>query len=227
MELRVAGHEVLLNVHQSYCADDESAVIANVSKYKPLLDYLTKVVLDDVALSAITIRNVATISQRIASVTVDVEFVKMGPSRERSTETIILSEDPTAVFLPTVESGGKRFAVLVQQPKVATGGQNVAGAFVGTNPKPGVFSGVGEDLLRTVGIDAYGLKTLNQRDVVLGNEGTAPVKFLSSMKIVSEADLASIAEAADATGKIVLMDLEDVPSMCADLKACVAASLLL
>jgi hypothetical protein len=228
MELRVAGHEVLLTLNKSYCCEDDSAVLQAVAKFKPLVDYLTKLNTEGFQLSTLTIKNVSYIAQRIVYVTVDALFASV-KTRDTVSQVITLSDEVLAAYLPVVVCNGVSFAVLVEQQRIACGGGVlVAEAFRGVQLPNGNFSGTNAGLLTAVGLPTEGLKTLTPSEVVVGNEGTAPMTFLTSTKEVTESELSQLKNAAPEDGaKLVIMPLNDVIGCTTDLKAAIAVALLL
>lgn len=227
MELRVAGHEVLLTLNKSYCSEDESSVLQAVAKFKPLVDYLTKLSTEGFQLSTLTVKNVRYIAQRIVYVTFDA-LVASIKTRDTVSQTITLSDDVLAAYLPVVTCNGISYALLVEQKRIPCGGASVVEAFNGVQLPNGNFSGPTASLLSAVNIPVEGLKSLTTNDIVVGNEGTAPTVFLSSTKEVSEAELAQLQNASSEDGaKVVVIPLEDVIGTTVDVKAAVAAALIL
>mmetsp|Transcript_66519 Transcript_66519/g.77190 ORF Transcript_66519/g.77190 Transcript_66519/m.77190 type:complete len:235 (+) Transcript_66519:59-763(+) len=232
MDLRVAGHEVFLTLHRTYCADDDSTVLQAVSKFKPLMDYLTKLNTEGFQLSSLTVRNVQYVATRIVSVTMDTLFAssKKG-ERDTVSECITLSDDCVCVYLPVLQmASGEKLGVLVNQCRPTIGGQAHTEAFFGVQLKPGSFSGSLTELLANASIPLDGLTVIPApHDLIVGNEGIGPIKLLTSTKAnVTEADVQTIQGLTSPCGaKLVVEPLQDILSSSSDLRATVAAALLL
>ncbi|CUF39520.1 Hypothetical protein, putative [Bodo saltans] len=227
MELRVAGHEVLLTLNKSYCCEDESTILQAVAKFKPLVDYLTKLNTEGFQLSSLTILNVSYIAQRIVYVTFDALFASV-KTRDTVSQVITLSDDTVAAYLPVVKNNDVSYAVLVEQKRIPVGGASVVEAFSGVQLTNKNFSGPNASLLAAANLPVEGLTSLTANEVVVGNEGSAPTVFLSSTTEVSDAELARLQSGVSEDGaSIVVIALEDVISKAVDVKAAVAAALLL
>lgn len=227
MELRVAGNEVLLSLHRTYCAEDDSAVLQAVSKFKPLMDYLTKLNTDGFALSTLLVRNVQYVAQRIVQVHLDALFQAKG-ALDTITDSITLSDESLAVYLPVVVCSGVKYGVLVAEPLVAIGGQSIAHALCGVQSKPGAFTSAHNELLSSNGFAVDGLTSMSANELVVGHEGLAPSKFLTSTRVVTEDELAALQSLAAVGGvSLVIQAVEDIVTNSQDLKATVAAALTL
>lgn len=227
MDLRVAGHEVLLTLNKSYCCEDESMILQAVAKFKPLVDYLTKLNTEGFQLSTLTILNVSYIAQRIVYVTLDALFASI-KTRDTVSQVITLSDDVVAAYLPVVTFNGSSFAVLVEQKRIPVGGAAVVEAFSGVQLPNGNFSGPNASLLAAANLPVDGLKSLSATEIVVGNEGAAPTIFLSSTTELSEAEFARLQNSVvEDDSKVVVIALEDVIGSAVDVKAAVAAALLL
>lgn len=226
MELRVAGHEVLLTLHRAYCTDDDSLVLQSVAKFKPLVDYLTRLNTDGFQLATLTIRNVEYVAQRIVQVTVDALFAAK-KSRDTVTETLTLNDDNLCVYFPIATCNGSSYGVLLEQDRVPCGGRRVAEAFVGAQTKPGSFHSPFAQLLIENNFPVDGLASMTPQEVVVGNEGMPPLKFLTATKEFTDVELAKLSSTAIDGARLVVTSLEDILAGSADVKASTGAAFAL
>jgi hypothetical protein len=231
MELRVGGNEVLLTLHAAYVTDDDTAHLQQVARFKPLLDYLTEYKpAGDVYISAMIVTNVTFIANRVASVVVDVDL-KNKATKESLVQTLALSDDVPVVVLPVLSVGTKHYAMLVTRPAVAIGGEAIVEAFAGAFNKDGSFNATDSDLLSDVGfpVSEKTCTALTAEEVSLGHEGQRPVRLLKANKTFTQDSyddaFSHPVKRGDATLTLVL--LEDVASVSADMKAVLAAALVL
>lgn len=233
MDLRVSGVEVLLTLHRAYVTNDDTALLQQVSKFKPLADWITNFRPSGFTLSQITVRNVTFVAQRISSVTFDVVLVSKKDHTADLTQTVTLNDEPVAVvLLPIVTVGSERYGVLVSQLRLAADASAVEEAFLGHFVKDGSFE------CRTVGLlAAAGINTTEKNCVSLaseefsvGEEGLPPVRFMHTTKTMTKSDFDANFNKGSATvdGVLVARPLKEIAqSSAADLKARLAASLTL
>ena len=233
MEYRVGGNEVLLTLDRAYVADDDTALLQQVSRFKPLVDYLTTFKPQNVTVSTLTITNVQQIAGRVAAVR-GMLTVKHKETKDTITQPLVLADEAPSVVLPVITVGQKHYAVLVRRPRLPVGGAEVTEAFEGTFRKEdGAFVAEGAELLKALGLQVTDktCSALSNDDVTLGNEGSAPVKLLRASKIFTEQSFADATQTAivseDGSASLVVVPMEEVSTASSDLKAIVAASVFM
>ena len=226
MDLRVAGHEVVLSLHRTYVSDDDVHVLQSVAKYKPLVDYLTKLHTEDFKLSNIVIRNVVLIAHRIGSITVDMLF--SGANRETISQTVVLTDEVQSLLLPVVTSGDEKYAVLVESARLGLCGASVPELFIGSQGKAGSFSGPHVQLLTNNGFTFEGIANLGPAELNVGQDGQAPLRFSVVNKTMDAAALEKLKGSATEDAKLIVVPLLDVVrNQIGDLKTLTAVSLVL
>jgi hypothetical protein len=230
MEYRVGGTEVLLTLDKAYVAEDDTALLQQVSRFKPLVDYLTTFKPQDSVVSVLTINNVTTIAGRIASIRGRITL-KHKVTKETQTEALALSDESRAVVLPVLSVGTAQYAALVRRPRLAIGGALITEAFEGTFAKEdGAFVAEGSELLKALGFHITD-KTCSalSSEAISFSDGNPPVKVLRASKVFTDSAFADATRSAiqsdDAT--LVIVPIEEVATQSTDAKAVVAASLLL
>ena len=232
MELRIGGNETFLCLNKAFHTADENALLQQVSRFKPLVDYLTTFKPADFSLSIMSIASVTFIASRIADVTFDVTL-KHKTTKETSTQVLTLQDDTRVVVLPVMSVGNRQYAALVRRPRVAAGGHDAVEAFCGTFAKDGSFNAEGKELLEKVGF-SVAEKTCtalgNGELLSVGDEGQPGVTVLKATKVFSQASFDETFGGAPVThGASVLaaIPLEEVAANSTDVKAVLAASLAL
>ena len=154
MNLSVGSHDIFLQLHPAYCSSDDGSLLQQVSKYRPLVDWLTKFRPDASLhkLSQITICNVSWVSKRIESVALDVEFISTSEGAPRITQSFSLTEYPQTVLIPLLKVNGTQFPLLVRQERAALGGQVSEEAFIGNVNADG-FEGPHSAILISMGFN--------------------------------------------------------------------------
>lgn len=233
MEFRVGGNEVLLSLERSYVSEDDTALLQQISRFKPLVDYLTTFKPQDHVVSTLTVANVASVAGRIASIRGTLGL-KDKASKTVTTQPLFLSDDAPAVVLPVILVGQRNYAVLISRPKLAIGGAVAVEAFEGSFRKDdGSFVAEGSELLKALGLQITDktCSALTAEDVCLGNEGLAPVKVLRASKTFSEQSFAEATAtpivSEDGSARLVVVPMEEVAQVSSDLKANLAASVFL
>lgn len=234
MELRIGGNEVNLSLSKTFVAEDEGALLLQISKHKPLADYLTKwKPADGSSLSSMTVVSVDMIASRIASILVEVTLVH-AKTKAKLSQRVRLSDEVRSVVLPVAMlAGGKPAAVLIERRRIATGGELQLEAIEGTFGKDGTLTNsvvpAVLKLFDSIGwsITEKTCTALSMDDVSLGADST-PVRLLQATKIFGAESLnEALAASKDGDVRLVAVDLDLVPTTTTDLKACVAASLAL
>jgi hypothetical protein len=233
MEFRVGGHEVLLSLDKAYVAEDDTALLQQVSRFKPLVDYLTTFKPADLTLSTLVISNVNLIAGRVAGIRGHITL-KHKTTKATRTEPLALSDEHRCVVLPVLSVGDRYYAVLVRRPRLAIGGEFITEAFEGTFAKEdGAFVAEDDVLLQGIGLQVTEktCSALAGEDINMGVEGSAPVKVLRASKVYTEQSFdemnKTLMVSEDGRSSLVIIPVEDVPSHSVDLKAIVAASLFL
>ena len=234
MDLRISGTEVFVQLDKGYVAEDDAALLQEVSKFKPLADWITKFRPTDFNLSVIVIRSISKVAQRISSIVFEVTLVSKS-SKENLVQTVTLCDEPTqVVLLPILVVDGKKYGALVNSTRVALGSVNVTEAFTGFFQKDGSFeSQAATALLDPVGIatsEKY-CQSLSEEDISLGDDGFPPVRPMYLEKAISKAEFDNFFGASNKTtndaGTLVAYPLEEVASNTSDIKAILTASLVL
>lgn len=230
MEYRVGGNEVLVTLERSYVAEDDAALLQQVTRFKPFVDYLTTFKPQDFVVSVFTISNISLIAGRVSAVAGTLTL-KHKLTKELRVEPITLTDAATVVVLPVITVGTTHYAVLVKRPRIAVGGASIAEAFTGHFGKDGNLVADGGDLLKALGlhVSEKTCSALSNEDIVLGHEGQAPVKIVRATKIFTEQSfddaMATPITSEDGTS-LEVIELDQVMYSTSDLKAIVAASLL-
>ena len=229
MELRVGGNEVYLSMHSDNVCDDKAGTLQQVSKFKPLVDYLTKFHPTEFSIAAMTVRNVRWVAQRIVSVVVDVKFT--GKNRQSMVRSVLLSEETIHVVLPVLVVGDKSYAVLLSSPHVLLGGANINEAFSGIFLKDGTFECEYAELLKRADLHVTdrACTALTAEDVSLDSDRS--VRLMQFPKVLTQREFAAtfsdagLPHVGDAS--LVVCPLSEVTSKTTDLKALLAASMIL
>lgn len=231
MELRVGGNEVFLCFSRAYVAEDDAALLQQISKFKPLVDYLTTFKPQDLTVSTITVTNVTMIASRVFSIIFDLTLVH-SKSRESCTQTVKLEDSVQCVVLPILSVGTSHYAALVARPRVALGGEFILEAFSGAFGKDGLLTAPSIGLLECVGLQVSEKTTvaLSNEEICLGDE-LGPVRILKATKAISQQtfdDAFASAQPDELGARLVAIPLEEViTNHTSDMKAVVAATLAL
>lgn len=230
MELRVGGNELLLCLDRAYVSDDETALLQQVARFKPLVDYLTTFKPSDFTLSVYTVANVGFVASRVSSVSGHITL-KHSATKELLTQPLTLSDDASVVVLPMITVGTNHYAVLVERARVAVGGEKVAEAFSGSFGKDGAFVTECGELLNALGfqITEKTCTALANDEMVLGQEGNKPLRIVRASRTFTQESYDDAMRSAIATddAKLVVVPLADVAATSTDMKAVLAASLAL
>lgn len=230
MDLKVSGHDVFLCLDKSYCTEDEGLVLAPVSKYRPLLDWITRFrPSPDYKLAIITVTNVSWVAQRVSSITADVTLQATKNSTLTIQQAVTLTDLPTVGLLPIFDVEGVKTAVLIQSFRLAAAG--VSGeVFLGQETKPGCVTMNNASLLDALGFDVspHLLQPLGS-DMTFGNESLASVKLFKTVKILSPSELTQAQEAvaalASPSQQVLFVALSEVAQRTNDLKTALAGKL--
>lgn len=231
MELRIGGNEVFLSLGRAFYTADENALLQQVSRFKPLIDYLTTFKPQDFTISLMSVAAVSFIANRISDVTLDVTL-KHKTTKENLQQVLTVAEETRTVVLPVMLVGNTMYAALVQRPRVAAGGHTVVEAFAGDFAKDGTFNAEGKELLDAVGfqISEKSCTALTKEDISLGDEGQGPVRILKASKAFSQQSFDEAFGGQPVTSgssKLIAVPLESVAAESTDMKAVLAASLAL
>jgi hypothetical protein len=232
MEFRVGGNEVLLSLDRAYIAEDDTALLQQISRFKPLVDYLTTFKPQDFVVSTLTVTNVSIIAGRISAVR-GVVTLKRKSTKATQAEPLFLSDQQPAIVLPVITVGARHFAVLISRPRLAIGGAPITEAFEGTFGEDGAFQTEGADLLHALGlqITEKSCSTLSSDDISIGDSGAPPFKVLRATKVFTEQSfndaMQSTIASEDGLSRLVVVPMDEVAAASTDLKANVAASLFL
>ena len=231
MDLKVSGHDVFLCLDKAYCVEDEATVLGPVSKYRPLLDWITRFrPSPDYTLSSITVRNVTWVAHRVASVSADITLQSTKQTDLKLVQAVMLTDLPAVAILPLFQTEGAKVALLVNNFRLPASGVG-AEVFVGYESKPGSVALENEQALVALGFDlsAHSLLPLGSSDVTVGNEDLMPVKLFKTTKIVSAGELEQAQEAAKkletATFSLSFVPLGDIANTTNDLKTVLSALL--
>lgn len=198
MDLKVSGHEVLLCLDKKYCVEDESTVLVPVSKYRPLLDWITRFrPSGEYALAVISVRNCSWVAQRVSGIVIDVTLQSTKNPGLKLVQAVSLTDLPVVTVLPVYEVNSEKYVALVVNFQLAAKG--VAGeAFSGVESKPGVVVMDQAAALAAIGVDtsAHLLQPLGNGDVTIGDENLPPVKLFKTTQYVTTEEFAAIQEGA-------------------------------
>ncbi len=230
MDLKVSGHEVYLCLDKTYCVEDESTILGPVSKYRPLLDWITRFrPSPDYKLAVISVRNVSWVAQRVASITVDITLFSSKQTGVKLEQALTLTDLPSVALIPLLDVDGQKIAVLTKSFRLPA--KDVASeVFVGVESKPGSVTMDNAAALAALGIDtsAHLLQPLGNGDVTIGNENLAPVKLFKTTKIVTSAEFEQLQDAAKSletpTFAVTFLTLSDAAAS-NDLKTVLCAKL--
>lgn len=235
MEFSIGSNDVFLALHPTYCAEDDGTMLAAVSKYKPLVDWLTKYQTEGFKLSRVIVRNVQWVAKRISVLAADVELVStergVSSSSNKLIQSVTFTDDAQAILLPVLSVNGFSYAVVVRQRRVALGGDVSEEAITGTVTKEG-FTGLGANVLAKFGFKLNGSDLVALRTTPFSfGEGLLPQSIVKTSHALTQVDaqplLDGVALEVDGSSGAVIIArlLDDVARTATDLKLLTAASL--
>lgn len=226
MEFSIGSNDVFLSLHPTYCAEDDGSILQAVSKYKPLVDWLTRYQPDTYKISRITVRNIQWIAKRIAVLAVDVELTN--GERQKLVQSCTFTDDAKVVLLPVLSLNGHLYGVVIRQRRVALGGEEIEEAITGTVGKEG-FVGTGSEVLSQFGFKLGGndLVALRGSTPFSLGEGLATASLVKATSALSPDDARPLLDGIAVDGGVVVArPLAQLASTARDLKVLVAASLV-
>ena len=231
MNISVGSHNVFLQLHPAYCSSDDGSLLQQVSKYRPLVDWLTKFRPEARLhkISQITVCNASWVAKRLESVSIDVEFVSADGSA-RITQSFTLTDFSQTVLVPILKVNGSQYPILIRQSRAALGGEQCEEFFVGNVTADG-FEGPNSALLKNIG---FNLTPTALTELRPGNlsfaDGLPPANFAKAELDAPHSDAQELLQVGGKTfpGGITLkaLTISEVLASSSDLKTILACTLL-
>ncbi|RNF07452.1 hypothetical protein TraAM80_03428 [Trypanosoma rangeli] len=224
MEIQVGEKVALLTTHKTYRDDAEDSVRA-VANYSPFCKYVEACARHGPVPSTFVIRDIRRVAHRIVGLTVDVECdTRSG----RVVQSVDLCDSSPAIILPVSTVNDICYAILVRQRQTSVSCSFILEAFCGAVNDTGNLTAPKDELFQQLGVDLQQVRAVSPKKYTIGNEGTAPYKIYSVTVEMSPETLQTLQNASMIVEKsLVAMPLDEVLSTVSDVKACLAASLLL
>ncbi|EAN94394.1 hypothetical protein TcCL_ESM04005 [Trypanosoma cruzi] len=224
MEIQLGEKVALLTTHKTYRDDLEDGVRA-VARYLPFCKYVATCAEHGPVPSTFIIRSIRRVAQRIVGLIMDVECVTRSG---KIVQTVDICDSNPVIIFPVATVNGIRYAILVRKRQVSVGCNFIVEALCGVENNDGSFTIPNDELLIPLGVDLQKTHALSSKRYTIGNEGTTPYKVYSVTLEMTPETLQKLQNTSkDLENALIALPLDEVLSTVGDVKASLAASLLL